>query len=90
MEYGSLLCGLPIVASALSEAGQFDIIVTFLNDRKKALIEKDNLAGLLSDLNENDFNEILECYHNRGQDWFKGRDETGTVESVHQTPKIWG
>lgn len=57
----------------MPKQGRFDVIVTFLDDRKKMLIEKDNLAGLLSDLNENDFNEILECYHSRGQDWFIGR-----------------
>lgn len=57
----------------MPKEGRFDIIVTFLDERKKVLIEKDNLEGLFSDLNENDFNEILGCYHNRGQDWFKGR-----------------
>jgi len=57
----------------MPKRGRFDVIVTFLDDRKKVLIEKDNLARLLSDLNENDSNDILECYHKRGQDWFKER-----------------
>lgn len=51
--------------------GPFDVIVTFLDDRRKVLIEKDNLEGLLSDLSEKDFNEILACYHNRGEDWVR-------------------
>jgi len=58
---------------AMPKQGRFDVIVTFLEDRRKELVEEHNLAGLLSDLNEKDFNEILACYHNREQDWFTGR-----------------
>ena len=57
----------------ISKQGRFDVIVTFLDDRRKILVEKHNLAGLLSDLNEKDFNDILACYHDKGQDWFTGR-----------------
>jgi len=47
---------------AMPKQGRFDVIVTFLEDRRKELVEEHNLAGLLSDLNEKDFNEILACY----------------------------
>jgi len=57
----------------ISKQGRFEVIITFLEDGPKASIQKENLAGLLSDLSENDFNEFLECYHRSNQDWFSGR-----------------
>lgn len=38
--YGFLPYGLSIEASALPEAGRFDVIVTFLDDRKKRLSKR--------------------------------------------------
>ena len=53
--------------------GRFEVIITFLESRKKTSMKKDKLAGLLSDLQEKDFQDFLEPYHKRDQDWFKGR-----------------
>jgi hypothetical protein len=53
--------------------GRFEVIITFLEGRKKAYMKKDKLAGLLSDLQEKDFQGFLEPYQKRDQDWFKGR-----------------
>jgi hypothetical protein len=55
------------------KSGRLEVIITFLEGRRKASIKKDKLAGLLSDLQENDFQDFLEPYQKRGQDWFKGR-----------------
>ena len=55
------------------QMGRFEVIITFLEDRKKTSMRKDKLEGLLSDLQENDFQDFLEPYHTRDQDWFKGR-----------------
>jgi len=55
------------------QVGRFEVIITFLEGRKKPSKEKDKLAGLLSDLQEKDFQDFLEPYHKRDQDWFKGR-----------------
>lgn len=53
--------------------GRFEVIITFLDGRKKASMKKDKLVGLLSDLQEKDFHGFLEPYQNRNHDWFKGR-----------------
>jgi hypothetical protein len=55
------------------QMGRFEVIITFLEGRKKTSMKKDKLAGLLSDLQEKDFQDLLEPYHKRDQDWFKGR-----------------
>jgi len=55
------------------KSGRLEVIITFLEGRRKASIKKDKLAGLLSDLQENDFQDFLEAYQKRGQDWLKGR-----------------
>jgi len=57
----------------VSQKGRFEVIITFLDDRKKASMKKDKLVGLLSDLQEKDFQDFLEPYQMRDQDWFKGR-----------------
>ena len=57
----------------ISKQGRFDVIITFLEDVGKISMKKDNLKGLFSDLDENDFEDLLECYRKRGQDWFTGR-----------------
>jgi hypothetical protein len=53
--------------------GRFEVIITFLEGQKKGSMKKDKLAGLLSDLQEKDFQDFLEPYQKRDQDWFKGR-----------------
>jgi len=53
--------------------GRFEVIITFLESRKKVPIKKDKLVGLLSDFQEKDFQDFLEPYQERDQDWFKGR-----------------
>ena len=55
------------------QMGRFEVIITFLEGRKKMSMKKDKLAGLLSDLQEKDFQDFFETYHKRDQDWFKGR-----------------
>jgi len=55
------------------QKGRFEVIITFLEDRKKTSMKKDKLAGLLSDLQEKDFQDVLEPYQKRDQDWFKDR-----------------
>lgn len=57
----------------IPKQGRFNVIITFLEGRSAIFAKKDNLAGLLSDLNESDFNDFLECYQKRGEDWFRGR-----------------
>jgi len=52
--------------------GKFEVIVTFLSNREKTPAKKDKLAGLLSDLPENDFQDLLEPYQKRDKDWFDG------------------
>ncbi len=56
----------------ISRQGKFDVIITFLEDRR-SFLSGDSLEGLLSDLNEDDFGEFLESCQNREQDWFSGR-----------------
>jgi len=55
------------------QMGRFEVIITFLEGRIKTSMKKDKLAGLLSDLQEKDFQDFLEPYHKRDRDWFKGR-----------------
>ena len=57
----------------LSKKGRFDVIITFLENNKQVPVKNDRFAGLLSDLNENDFMEFLDHSQNREQDWFTGR-----------------
>lgn len=57
----------------IPKQGRFEVIITFLEDGPEESTQKENLAGLLSDLSENDFHEVLECYQRRSQDWFRGR-----------------
>ncbi len=54
--------------------GQFDVIITFLEDRKTVSGKENMLEGLLSDLSEDEFDEFSECYRKRGQDWFSERE----------------
>jgi len=56
----------------ISRQGKFDVIITFLEDRR-VFLSGDSLEGLLSDLNEDDFGEFSESCQNREQDWFSGR-----------------
>ncbi len=57
----------------IPKRGRFEVIVTFLEDERESFIKKDKLAGLLSDLPKNDFQNFLEPYRMREQDWFKER-----------------
>jgi len=58
----------------ISRQGRFDVIITFPEDRR-AFLREDNLEGLLSDLDEDDFRDFSECCQNREQDWFSGRGD---------------
>lgn len=58
----------------IPKQGRFNVIITFLEGRSAIFAKKDNLEGLLSDLNESDFNDFLECYQKRGEDWLRGRE----------------
>ncbi|MCP4110528.1 MAG: hypothetical protein GY749_34235 [Desulfobacteraceae bacterium] len=62
------------VLDHIPKQGQFNVIVTFLEDRKTMSDKKNMLEGLLSDISEDDFDEFSECYRNRGQDWFSERE----------------
>ena len=57
----------------LPQKGRFDVIITFLENKKGAHVKKDKFAGLLSDLGDKDFKEFMEYSQNRDQDWFTGR-----------------
>ena len=57
----------------VTEKGRFKVIITFLEDEPEESTEKENLGGLLSDLDDNDFDEFLQCCQRRSQDWFRGR-----------------
>ena len=53
--------------------GKFEVIVTFLKHQKDASAKGDRLSGLLSDLSESEFADLLKPYRKTNEDWFKGR-----------------
>lgn len=57
----------------IPKQGQSEVIVTFLDHRGKGDPKDNYLAGLLSDLDENDFTAFLECCQERANDWLEGR-----------------
>ena len=54
--------------------GRADVIVTFLETGEEPSVKKEPLAGLLSDLSEDDFRDFLECCCNRGENWYDRRE----------------
>ncbi|GEM_PF-3236436 len=43
------------------------VIITFLENTGELPVKKEPLAGLLSDLSEEDFGDFLECCRDRGE-----------------------
>ena len=62
------------VLERMPKKGKFEVIITFIENQQNTLVEKHNLAGLLSDLNNDDFEDIMGCATQRGQDWFNERE----------------
>ena len=53
--------------------GKSEVIVTFLQHQRDASTQDDKLSGLLSDLSESEFADLLQPYRERNEDWFRGR-----------------
>ncbi len=53
------------ISENISIQGRPDVIITFLENRKEPPVRKEPLAGLLSDLSEDDFRDFLGCCCNR-------------------------
>jgi hypothetical protein len=51
------------VLERMPKKGKFEVIITFIENQQNTLVEKHNLAGLLSDLNNDDFEDIMGVPH---------------------------